>query len=123
MYQVADGHNNADNLAILSPQPATPDAIQYPQIRYAADGSAVFHGAPYIDVVWSSLTREQYNDLMTAHGLSQTVASNAVTVAVRGDDDTFANYNATAVHLKSAKRGMAFWTQLTIRYRNLEALA
>jgi hypothetical protein len=122
LYQIAINHDNTAGLAAIDPQPATPDAVQYPEIRNSADGGAVFHGDPYIDLVWTSLTREQYNALMTQHGLSQTVASCAITATIRDDNDAFSNYNATALHLKSAKRGMAFWQKLTIRYRSLVAI-
>lgn len=121
-YQVADGHNNAGSMADVTPQPATPGAIEYPQIRYPGSGDAVFHGEAYIDLVWTSLERDQYNTLMTQFGLSQTVASNQVTVAIRQDDDTFGNYNGTAIHRKAAKRSMPFWSNLVIRIIKLEAL-
>lgn len=123
VYQVAPGWNNAGELAAIVPQGASPDAIQYPELRYAADGSASFHGYMFMDLVWSSLERAQYNSLMTQFGLSQTTASARVTVTIREDDDSFANYNATAIHVKAAKRARPFWKQLTIRLRNLEALS
>lgn len=119
-YQVADGKNNAAGLADINPQPASPSGIRYGELRFSADGSASFHGYAYIDLVWNSLTRDQYNAVLTAFGLSQTVAHNAVTVKVRKNDDTFAAYNGDAVRLQNEKRERPFWKDLTIRVLKLE---
>ena len=114
MYKVVDGWNNAGTLAVVTPQPASPGGVRYPDVRYSGAGRA-FQGFPFVDLVWTSLERDQYNTILTQYGLSQTVASNDVTAAVRDNNDAFSNYNATASHALDADRGMAFWRNLTIR--------
>ncbi len=119
-YQVADGKDNAAGLIDISPQPASPDGVRYPELVFSADGSAHFHGWAYIDLVWNSIDRASYNAILTAFGLSQTVAHNAVTVKIRDNDDTFRVYNGDAIRLQEEQRRLVFWKQLTIRVNNLE---
>lgn len=120
MYKVVDGWNNAGAMVVVTPQPASPGGVRYPDVRYSGAGRA-FHGFPFVDLVWTSLERDQYNTIMTQFGLSQTVASNDVTAAIRNNDDTFSNYNAVASYALDADRGLAFWRNLIIRVELIEA--
>jgi len=122
-YQVADGKGNAAGLIDVDPQPASPYGVRYPELRFGADGSATLHGSAFIDLVWSSLTRTQYNSLLTQFGLSQTIAHNAVTVSVLDNDNTFTTYNGDAYRMQEERRRIAFWSNLVIRVANLETPA
>lgn len=122
-YKWADGHNNEASLAELDPQPASPDGVRYPDTRWAANGAAVPHGFAFVELVWNSLTRDQYNSILTAFGLSASTYSNDGTARIRLNDDTFANRNATAVYIQDAQRKIAFWRNLTIRLNKLEAIS
>lgn len=113
-YQVADGHDNEAGFAAVTPPPAS-DGLRMPELIFNGDGSAEFAGLPTLDLVWSAISREQRNTLLTAFGLSDTVASNAVTVQVLGNDNAFGNWNATAVYLRSERREPYGWSTFTIR--------
>lgn len=121
-YQIADGFNNAGSLATITPQPAAPDGIRYPELVFYGNGQADFDGALYVDLYWTALTRAQYNTLRTLFGLSDTVASNDVTVRLRTNADSWANYNATAIYLHTERREMYGWSRLSVRLINMAAL-
>lgn len=114
-YQVADGNDNAAGLATVTPQPASPDGLQYAEVVDAADGTADFQGFPFMDLVWTSLERTDRNTIATAFGLSDTVASNEVTVAIPLNTGSFVNRNATAKLLPRTQRGFVFVPDFTIR--------
>lgn len=103
-YKVADGYNNAVGLALLNPQPAAPSMLKHAELAYAADGSAYPYGYLQTTLVWNTLTRTEYNTILTAFGLSLTVKANEVTVSVLKNDNTYANANAIAVLLDEEQR-------------------
>lgn len=120
-YEIVVGWDDSAGLVELDPQPATPDGMLYPEVTPFPMGYG-YNGRPYIDVTWNAADRDQYNDILTAHGLSDTVASAECTAMIRKNDNTFADANVIANYTQEARRQMAFWGRLTIRYWIVEWL-
>lgn len=122
-YQVAIGHDNAAGLSTITPQPATPDGLRYPEINYGGDGTASFNGHLTADLVWNNLVDRDRRAVIAAQfGLSDTVASALVTVRILKNDDTFANFNCTANATLGARRTPVAWQDFRIILTKLEAL-
>lgn len=122
-WQVYAAHNSTDDLADMAQQPTAPRGIEWPETRYAADGSAVRHGAPHCDLVFGDfITRTTRATLIAQFGLTDGAPSHAVTVRIPNNADTLTNYNATAVLLEAGQRKPGRWEGLTIRVTNLAAL-
>lgn len=119
-YQIADGHDNEASFAAISPQPAS-EAVRAPELVYYGDGSAEFVGAAFVELRWSSLSRTQYTALRTQLGISDTVASNEVTIKLRLNDDTFDDYNGTLVYLRTERRMPYGWRDFSVRVKDLVA--
>lgn len=119
-YRIADGFDNEAGFADINPQPAS-EAVRYPELVYYGNGQAEFDGAPYVELLWSGLSRTQYNALRTQLGVSDTVASNDVTVRIRLNDNTFDDYNATLIYLRSERREPWGWSRFSVRLNNLAA--
>lgn len=122
MYRVADTHNNAGGLETINPQPQRGTAMDSAQIMTNGSGGAVGIGYTRMTLAWNSLERDQYNSILTAFGLSLSVRSNEVTVRLRQNDNTFANFNATALLLEQPRPGLAFWSNLTILINRIEPI-
>lgn len=120
VYRIADGHDQEASFADIAPQPAS-EAVRAPEIVYYGNGTAEFAGAPFADLLWSGLSRAQYNALRTQLGVSDTVASNDVTVRLRLNNDTFGNYNATLIYLRTERREVWGWSRFSVRLNNLVA--
>lgn len=119
-YQIADGHDQEASFADITPQPAS-EAVRSPELVYYGNGQAEFVGTPYVDLLWSGLSRAQYNTLRTQLGISDTVASNDVTVRILLNSDSFGNYNATLIYLRSERREFWGWSRFSVRLNNLVA--
>lgn len=122
VYQIADGHDNAAGLATISPQPGVPDAVKFPETDFFGDGGAEVNGFQQLELVWTALTRSQYNTLRTALGVTDTVITNDVTIRIRTNADTFANYNATVIDLQTARRSYTGWENYRVLVTKLEAI-
>lgn len=125
-WQVVITHDNAGNLADMKQQPAMPRGIEYPELRFAADGSAARHGAMFCDLEWNVIKRipEGGSDsireqLLTQFGLSDTTASAPVTVQLRDNNGDFAYYNARAILVDQGRRAPGRWERLVIRLAQL----
>jgi hypothetical protein len=122
--QAATGHDNAGALAefVLEPRCV---GLQWPEIRYATDGTKLRHGSAFAKLIWDYLTPTWFAAVLTQLGLSESVLSANVTVSLphRG---VFANYNAIA-HLPETdteyqpERGK--YLNIVITLTELEALA
>lgn len=119
-YRIADGFDNEVSFADMTPQPAS-EAVRYPELVYYGNGQADFDGSPFVDLLWSGLSRSGYNTLRTQLGISDTVASNDVTVRIRLNDNTFGNYNATLIYLRTERREPWGWSRFSVRLNNLAA--
>lgn len=129
IWQVAAGHGNIEGLVDMVQEPALPRGIEYPELRFAASGSATWHGAAFGDLEWNVLLRmpadetpSQRDQLLTQFGLSDTVASGPVTVRLRNNSGVVALYNATAILLSPGTRAQGRWERLVIRLRALVAI-
>lgn len=120
VYRIADGHDQEANFADIAPQPAS-EAVRMPELVYYGNGQAEFVGLPFLDLAWSGLSRAQYNALRTQLGISDTVASNDVTVKLRLNSDTFDDYNATLIYLRTERREAWGWSRFSVRLNNLVA--
>lgn len=125
-WQVKAGHDNVATLANMVQQPAMPRGIEYPELRFAANGTAARHGAVFADLEWNVLLRFPVGEeasvrdqLLTQFGLSDATASAAVTVQLRNNSGTYANYNATAILLDQGQRAAGRWERLVIRLARL----
>jgi len=125
VYQYAPGHNNAEGLVALDPQPMSPGLL-YPLRIYAASGEVYDHGSAYTIWRYNFLTPAQYAALLSALGLASAVTApitaTTITDAAR---TTWANYNARIVrpaHGTQAQFRRGFWRDVEFVLRELEAL-
>lgn len=120
-YQIALGYNNAAGLANILVQPATPSRIQYDKRNYAADGTTTPAGEPYVDLVYSILDNAEFPALNAQFGITLLVPDRQVTIRIKQDDGTFANYNAMIHYPENPQHSMAGW-KVTYRVSLKEAL-
>lgn len=121
-YQVAIGHNNASGLSPMRPQPRNPSDIAYPEFLVGLDGSNIPQGNQSVDLLFQALSYAEWVATLAQFGLSKTVFNANVTVRLRQDDDTYANYNAIASHQTGKERGYGFWRAFVVTVGWLEAL-
>jgi hypothetical protein len=125
-FQAVTNHDNAGNLADVSPQPYTP-GLQYPEVRFNAGGGADRHGLAYFEWHYGFMTRAQFAAMQTQLGLSESTKSANVTVRtlINSDFQTFANYNAKAIN-PEADQGYKFeggmYQDVVWRFNVVEAL-
>lgn len=125
-WQVKAGHDNVATLANMVQQPAMPRGIEYPELRFAANGTAARHGIAFCDLEWNVIKRipltgstSVRDQLLAQFGLSDSTTSAAVTVQLRNNSGTYANYNATAILLDQGQRAAGRWERLVIRLARL----
>jgi hypothetical protein len=124
-YQAAIGHNNAAGLTTLSPQPSSPNGVQTARYSNSASGQTYPDGEQFIELVYTSLEPAQKNALDTAFGVSDSVGSNEITVRIRKNDDSFANYNAIVDYPpvgRKARRSLNGWESVSYTVHLVEAL-
>ena len=121
-YQVAIGFGNTAGLADISPEPASPNGVQWPAQSVTGDGNSEFIGFQFMDLVWNSLERSDYNSIRTQFGFTDVVASKEVTVRIRFPNDLFAIRNAIAIQQITNRRGFAFWQNLIIRLKHIQTI-
>lgn len=105
-YAVADGNDVAEgSLTTLSPQPAMPDQIRYAELEFYGSLDAEFNGNASFELVWNDgISTSERNGILSAFGLSDTVASNDVTLNHRLNADTWQRSNCKAVNLQADSR-------------------
>jgi hypothetical protein len=122
-YQAVSGWNNPGTLIDLDPQPATPDAMQVAREVEAASGLTYADGKTFVELVYTILQPEEFTAINTQlGGLSVTMRSAEVTVRVKGNDDTYANYNAIAHYPKRIQRTPTGFRNVTYEITLVEAL-
>lgn len=124
-YQVAIGNDNEVELATLAPQPALPQGIQTSRRVFAASGNSYPDGEQYADLTYTIMTPEQFNEVNTDLGISETTTSSDNTFTLRQNDGSFGNFNGT-VHYpeigKDARRTPLGFENVRYRVTKLEAL-
>jgi hypothetical protein len=122
-YKWADTFNNAGGLIDLAPQPATP-VIKPGRITKSLDNSVFGDGNDSTDLLYNSITNEQFGALLTQLGLSLSVRSNDGTIrlATNANRTTFANYNATVQLLEDPTYEKGFWNSVVFHVIIVEAL-
>lgn len=121
-YQVAIGLNNAAGLADMAPQPRTPDPLDATEVVWSSDRSLVPIGANTLELQWTALSNTQKSALLTAFGLSETARTAAVTVRIKNNANTLANYSAYASWLKTERRAYTGWVDFRINIELIVAL-
>lgn len=121
-YQVYIGLNQAANLADMAPQPRTVDPIDAGEVIWASDGSLVPVGADTLELQWTAISNSERSALLTAFGLSETTRTAAVTIRLKINAGTFANYNCWATYLKTERRVYTGWVDFRIRVEIIVAL-
>lgn len=119
-YKVAIGHNNAAGLALITPQPRS-TRLRAARVVTAINGLAYEDGALQTEFVYRVLSWTNFNALNTAFGLTS-AKSALVTLRLRKNDNTYANYNATIIaptfnENANAEGGVI----LDVEYRIIEA--
>lgn len=121
-YEVADGYNNAAGLAALTPQGATPNGLKYPETDWFGSGGAEVNGELQTELVWNDIDVTDYNTLRTQLGITDTAISNLVTIRLRTNTDTFANYNAIVVDLQTWQRTPIGRSDFRVLVKKIEAI-
>lgn len=119
-YQVALNHDNEAGLANFVPQPASPGGVQTPRKVYTGNGIYP-DGDPFVDLIYTIADPDERNTIDAQLGLSDTVFSSQVTIRIRKNDDSFANYNATVERIEPQRSPLG-WRNLNYRVRLEEAL-
>lgn len=106
-YMIADGNDNTAGLAGVSPQPSS-DPIVPGRLTWSASRTRYADGMSHTNWIFTSVTPDEYEALLTAFGLSDSARSNAVTIRTKKNDGrTYANYNAI-IHLPDEDRELKF---------------
>jgi len=122
-YQIADGWDNADELEPLVPQPKSPGIIA-PRRRKAGDRVIYEDGFKSTTWEFTALTEEQMSAILTAAGLSDTVASAKVTISTPVNSDReFENFNAVIETPRNINFAMGFYKNVVFSITSLEALS
>ena len=123
VYAVADGSDVAENLLTpLAPQPALPEGLRYPELLYYGEGGVEFNGQLNGELVWNDgLSVTERNTILTAFGVSDSVASNDVTVNIKLNTDSWLRVNCKAVYTQTDRRRPYGRENLRIQLNNLEA--
>lgn len=124
VYAVADGYDQIEaSLVALNPQPALPEQIRFAELEFYGDGHADFNGYRNAELVWSpDLSTEDRNNVLSQLGLSDTVASNEITINLKLNDDTWDIMNAVAVYLQSENRTQLGKRDLRVALQRIEAV-
>lgn len=120
-YQIALDHDNEGELENMLVQPATPGRIQFNNRDYSADGKSTPQGEPYVDLVYSILSNSEFPALNEQFDVTLMIPDREVTIRLKQDDNTFANYNGTIHYPENPIHSMAGW-KATYRVNLKEAL-
>ena len=106
--QVALGWNNAGSLADFTRDPRV-EFINYGRERVAGDGFTYEDGKLSCDLMFDILSETQKAAIDTALGVSASVASAKITLAVEDNDDRAAtNYNAFSSRMRG-RHDRGYW--------------
>lgn len=127
-FKLASGHDNTAGHTTLT-MPIHSTGLLYPRHMVAISGIVYATGAPYSVWTIQHLTVAQYQAILTAAGISAVYSdSNEVTVSdIIPDRSTYADYNATIVHMSDKDMQWAghhdrWIQQATFTFIKLEAL-
>jgi hypothetical protein len=123
VYAVADGYDEIeDNLDVLDPQPALPDFIDSAELEFYGDSHAEFNGVDSAILVWSALDATGRAAVLSQLGLSDSVASNEITINLKLNDGTWDIVNAVAVLLRKGRRRPYGLDDLRVLLNYIEAV-
>ncbi len=125
MYQYAEDFNNAAGFDVIEPQPQS-KGIQPGRVTEALDGSEFNDGFARIDLIYSAIDKEQFDDLLTLFGLSATVRTKQCTVSIPEDDNerAFASYNGIIHYPELPREGSYeyWWANVVFKVKRLEKI-
>lgn len=110
--KIASGHDNTAGLTALDPQPAV-RRIKAGRIRYAG-GRSYEDGYRSTELVYTTLSADQYDALMTAINFAADANSKLITIRLPANEDRAydADYNATIHKDASGKYRLGMWTDV-----------
>lgn len=117
------GHNNQATVQTLTYQPARREPMRHGKINRVPGGYTYPQGYQQTKLVYNVRERGDYPTIMTQFGLSLTVTSAAITIALDDDDGTYNYYNATASYEENANRDMNFWKRIEIIVNAMEEVS
>lgn len=118
-YQIASGYDNVAGLTQLDPQPRCP-GINSGRTIVSVDGMIYEDGYGNADLIYTVLTKDEYDSLLTQMGLTS-VKSAQVTVSLpQNQDRNFSNYNA--IITKPDPQYKDFWKDVIFRLTRIEGV-
>lgn len=121
-YQVALDWDNDDDLKRIVPQPASPDAMQVPDVRWNGNMEISYHGADYMDLVWTMAEHGQRATINQQFGVSKSAPAREVTVQIPDDDGEAIVRNAVANLMPQTRRTKLGHRNHIIRLTNIHEL-
>ncbi len=120
-YQISAGHDNTAGLTDITPQPACPDGIVYPEWVELPNGGSEPNGWAMAQLVFNdALQASEFDAQLTAMGLS-TAYWAEVTVTLPKDDRSFGNYNAVISKPRSP-RYKNWYSGVVYQLKQVEAI-
>lgn len=122
-YKVAIGFDRQAFVANIAPQPARKIMLHHGMIRRVPGGYIYPTGYAQTTIRWSGLDREDHPLILAQFGLSFTVLSKGVTIAMDDDMGNYKYYNAMAQYEQNTKRELVFFEDMEIVLMKLEEIA
>ena len=122
-YKVAIGFDRQAFVADIDPQPARKVMLTHGAIRRVPGGYQYPTGYAQTTIRWSGLDRSDHPLILAQFGLSFTVLSRGVTIAMDDDMGNYKYYNAMAQYNQDTRRSMTFFEDMEIVLMKLEEVS
>ncbi|MEM4406009.1 MAG: hypothetical protein QXS68_03095 [Candidatus Methanomethylicaceae archaeon] len=122
-YKFASGWNNQAGLSDLVIQPRS-ENISWPSVRTAANGLTYFDGMPKVELLFSVLTKSEFDSLISQLGFSDSTKSVKATMRFpRNKDRSAGTYNVIIDYPNmSATKYQYFWREVRLSVRIVSGL-
>lgn len=122
-YRVAIGFDRQAFVADIVPQPARKIMIHHGAIRRVPGGYIYPTGYAQTTIRWSGLDRDEHPSILAQFGLSFTVTSRGITIALDDDMGNYKWYNAMAQYEQNTRRELVFFEDMEIILMKMEEIS